>query len=106
MRIKIFLCIILLSNLYSTCPVDDNIKITVIGTALNAKFGALVQAANGGYYIDGLAAWDKKYYGKKVKVTGRLVVEKHESRSTDSVLVAEIVGNVSILKNPKWQLAE
>ncbi len=105
--LKIFLYISLLTNLYSTRPAGNDAKITVIGTALNAKAGAVVQTVNAGvYYLDGLNAWSKIYYGKKVKVTGQLVVEKHEPQSTDSMEVQELVGTVRIIKKPKWVLAE
>ncbi len=82
-------------------------RVTVIGTAYNAKGSACVSVDNGGmYFLDGLDRWDEKYYGKKVKVTGTLVLVHHEKQSTDSVEVQEWVGTRRILKRPKWSLAE
>ena len=47
---------------------------TIIGTAWNAKEGAMLEDAQGAFYlIDGLNEWEEKFYGKRVKVTGQLV---------------------------------
>lgn len=49
-------------------------KVTIVGQALNAKLGAAVQTEEGALYIKGLDKWDDEFYGKKVKVSGKLVV--------------------------------
>ena len=59
------------------------------------------------YLLDGLDEWDEKYYGKKVKVTGRLKIEVHKKRSIEGgPQVQERVGTIAIIKRPKWSLVE
>ena len=58
-------------------------KISVTGTAINAKLGALLTTTNGGtIWINELNEWPEDYYlggdnGKTVRVTG-IVIEKHD----------------------------
>lgn len=52
--------------------------ITVTGTALHAKAGAVVQTEKEMYYIRGKQDWGN-LYNKKVKVTGKLVTEIHKA---------------------------
>jgi hypothetical protein len=95
---------------------NDNIKnqhiemckrITVIGIALNDKDAAIVRTVDNKYYIlDGVDEWDEKYYHKKVKVTGKLKIEVHDKKSTDSIQVQERVGKWLIIKKPRWALVE
>jgi len=86
---------------------SDNKRIVVIGIAENDKDAAVVLVENGPYYIiDGLDEWGDKYYKKKVRVSGKLVVEEHTKMSTDSVHVQERVGTWRILKRPKWELVK
>jgi hypothetical protein len=106
MLVKICLCTIMLSAISGNLKNCSNKRITVTGIARESMAGAIVDTDNVHYFVDRLDDWDKKYYGKKVKVTGRLVIEKHEKRSTDSIQVQEIVGTVAILKRPKWSLVE
>jgi hypothetical protein len=57
-----------------------NLKDTVIiGQAHRGKGGAIVNSISNGYvfYIDGVY-WDDNTYGKTVKVSGQLLVVKHE----------------------------
>jgi len=107
--IRVFLYTILLSfasvNL-KNCNNTMNKNITVFGTALEDKDGAIVKTDKGNYLVEGLDEWGEKYYGKRVKVTGRLKIEKHEKQSTDSVWVQERVGTWLIIKKPKWSLVE
>ncbi len=81
-------------------------RITVIGIALDEKDGAIVETEQGNYWLEELDRWDEKYYGKKVKVTGKLVIKTYKKQSTDSIQVQEHVGTVRILKRPKWKLLE
>ncbi len=81
-------------------------KTTVTGKALDAKAGAVVQTEQQTYYIDKLASWDRKFYGRKVKVSG-IVVTIHEKPETkDSLLVQKIAGDWKLIKNAKWELVE
>ena len=110
MFLRIFICMAILSFSCTILKQSSNNMskmITVVGTALDDKGYAIliVDTPNRKkYFLDGLEEWDKKYYGKKVKVTGRLVVEKHEKQSTDSVWIQEYVGTMQLIKKPKWSL--
>lgn len=73
---------------------------------MHVKGGAIVETDQGYYWLEGLDQWDEKYYGKKIKVTGKLVIKTHEKQSTDSIHVQERVGTVRILKRSKWRLLE
>ena len=109
MPVNFYLCAVLLVFLGDnsrSCNQGEYKKVIVIGTALDEKDGAVVETDKFVYLLDGLDAWDEKYYGKKVKVTGRSKIEYHEKQSTDSVLVQERVGVWRIIKHPKWSLVE
>ena len=112
MFLRICLCAIIVSfscNVSKHSNNTMNKRITVIGTALDDKGYAIViidTPHRRKYFLDGLEEWDKKYYGKKVKVTGILVIEKHERQSTDSVWVQEYVGTMKIIKKPKLSLVK
>lgn len=80
-------------------------KITVTGTAWNAKRGAVVATDRETYTVEGLDSWDAMYYGKKVTVTGRLERVEHQQQSTTDRQVQELVGTELILANPQWELA-
>lgn len=84
----------------------DTKRITVVGIAENSKAAAVVVTDKGNYFVDGLDAWDKKFYQKKVKVTGRLVIREHAPQSTPTRQVQERVGKWQVLKRPKWELVE
>jgi len=52
--------------------------ITLEGTALNAKLGAILHTKHGDVWIDGLDSWPKGYYeggnkGKRLRVTGTVI---------------------------------
>jgi hypothetical protein len=107
MLFKSFLFMGIMASILATSPDScNNKKITVIGVALDDKPYAIVQTEQGRYFVDRLDAWDEKYYGKKVKVTGILHIEQHKKQSTDSVQVQEIVGTIRSIKRAKWELAE
>jgi hypothetical protein len=81
--------------------------IVIIGTAWNAKGGAVVLTKKDAvYYVRGLEAWDKKFYGKKVKVTGKLVLVDHPKRRKDEPLVQEMEGTQRIIEDAKWELVK
>ena len=52
------------------------VMMQVIGTARNAKLGAIVVSKSGTYFIEGLAAWPVKLAGKQIEVSGKLVQRK------------------------------
>ena len=98
----------MLSALSGNLDNCNNKRITVIGTALDDKEGAFVLTEKHSmYFVDGLEeGWDEKYYGKKVKVTGKLILKKNENHSTDSMWIQEGVGTKAILMKPKWSLVK
>jgi hypothetical protein len=109
MFLKLYSWAIIVSILNGTLSISDKTtshKTTVVGIALNMKGGAIVETDLGNYLLEGLDRWNDKYYGKKVKVTGKLVVKIHKKQSTDSIQVQERVGTLRILKRPKWKLFE
>lgn len=76
-------------------------QIVVTGKAINAMGGAVVVCADqASYYLDGMDHWDSKYYGKKIKVSGILVViTKTKKKPVEQVILVQ-----HIIKQPKWQL--
>ena len=101
---KIFLFLVISS--FSSEQLENQ-KIQVIGKAMNAKQGAIVISDNdkGVFYLDGLANWDEKIYGKKVKVTGKLLIKEWKKKYDDEIR-AEIEEPQKIIKRPKWILVD
>jgi hypothetical protein len=100
---KIFLLLIVSCFIYGK---PESLKIEVIGKAMNAKGGAVVISDdNGVFYLDGLDKWNEKFYEKKVKVTGKLMIKEWEKRD-DGEIRAEIAGPQKIIKKPKWVLVD
>jgi len=101
--LKMYLCMVLLAPHHRALQKN----IVIIGTAWNAKAGAVVVTNKEAvYYVDGLDLWDKKFYGKKVKVTGKLVLVNHPKRRKDEPLVQEMEGTQRIIKKAKWELVK
>jgi hypothetical protein len=75
---KLYLCFMpLLFNAQDTSRND----VIITGKAFNQKDGAWVLSGNGkAYFLDGVDDWDEKTENKKVKVWGRLLVEKIKSK--------------------------
>ena len=94
------------------CNSDPNeARITVVGTALVIKHHATVKTNDSTLYVlDDIDDWKRKYLGKKVKVTGTLVIEKYEfhmSPDTNVTLIPQQrIGTWKIIKNPKWSLVK
>lgn len=82
-------------------------RITVEGTATNAKMGAMVQLKNVALFVDGQDSWPSDWpTGARVRVTG--VVEKRDDMPV--VVPGEpISGGVEgsptryLLTDPKWE---
>ena len=86
-------------------------EITVVGTTLVLKHHAAVRTDDSILYIlDDIDDWKDKYLGKRVKVTGRLVIKEfQEEKSTNSIITAisqRDYGTRRIIKKPKWSLVE
>jgi hypothetical protein len=47
-------------------------NVTVLGTALNAKEGAIIEGKRGMVIIDGIDRWVDPTYGKRVSFSGRI----------------------------------
>jgi len=104
-----FLKILLYSFILSFTGNDQdfyNKKITITGTAENSKAYAVVITSDGPYFIPHLSHWNDHYLGKKVKVTGRLVIKNHEAQSTHGKQVQEMAGTIRYIKRAKVSLAE
>lgn len=80
----------------------------VIGSAENAKAGAVVLSAEDKrmYYVGGLSSWEEGMVGKKVKVTGKLKVEKFDPPKPGEEEKQRIVGEVRTLLKAKWELVK
>ena len=90
---------------------SKELKTTVVGKALVVKNNAFVLTDDSlKYFLDGIYDWDEKYLGKRVRVTGKLVIEKYQFRKSEDSIVTAIpqqrLGTWRILKKPKWTLVE
>ena len=104
---RIVTSLLLFTSLLLSCNSLKNNRITVTGSAENAKTGAIVvDDADAHYYIDGLAAWDKNYYGKRITVKGYLRKVEHRQKSTVERKVQEISGTQLIILHSEWKLTE
>lgn len=88
-----------------------NHKITVIGTAVVMKHDAAVRTDdNLLYYLNGLNEWDDKIRGKRIKVTGRLVIKKYESKKSANPNITAIpqqrLDVWKIIMKPEWSLVK
>ncbi len=85
-------------------------RITVVGKAIEVKHDAMVQTDDGRRYsLDGVYEWGDEYYGKRVKVTGKLIIKQYPRESiTDSIsmIPQQRIGTWRIIKKPKWSLVE
>lgn len=111
----IFSVLILVSCHYKNVPrqpntmKDDN-NVTIVGIAQHGKAGAIVLTADKEvYYMDGLDTWSKDVFGKEIKVTGVLKVEK--SKEADLInekgeWSAGIHGSVKKIISPVWEIVK
>jgi len=93
-------------------------QITVVGTAFDAKPSAIViSKTQGMYYLEGLHSWDKKYYGKKVRVTGIFAIDSSimvrndtpRQKNKDGIPLPPRQGTdgpIRVLKKAKWSLVK
>lgn len=80
--------------------------IVVIGHTANAKQGAIVisEKDKKGYYLEGMHYWEERLIGKKVKVTGKLLVEKFDPPKPGEPEKQQMVGEKRTILKPKWEL--
>ena len=86
-------------------------RITIVGTAVVMKNDAAVRTDdNDLYYLDGIFDWDDEFLGKRVKVTGKLVIKEYEiEKVTDSVIKVrpqQRLGTWKIIMKSKWSLVK
>ena len=94
-----------------TAPTTVNpatVSQVVIGTAKNAKLGAVVDSKDGVFYVDGLDQWPDDMLDKTVQVTGKVArkalspsptVGPNGERSTGAA------GSQRVLLSATWKLA-
>ncbi|MBO9566198.1 MAG: hypothetical protein J7621_25720 [Niastella sp.] len=87
---------------------DKKKKMIVVGYAQNRKGGAYVVSIPDsiGYFVGDLSHWDEKILGKKVKVTGTLLVQHFEPLKPGEEERQMIVGTVRTLRKAKWELVK
>jgi hypothetical protein len=87
---------------------DKKKKMVVIGYAENLKGGATVRSITDSlrYFVGDLSHWDEKVLGKKVKVTGTLLVQRFEPLKPGEEERQMIVGTVRTLLKPTWELVK
>lgn len=104
---KLYFSLILLLNVSKNSSDKD---VVIFGEARDAKAGAIVISIidKRVYYIDGVDYWDPKIYGKKVKVSGKLLIEniKMKPAKKGIPVAAQIVGIKRTILNPKWELTK
>lgn len=85
---------------------DDVKKISILGKAENAKAGAIVISDKDTkmYYVGTLGSWPDSILGKKVKVTGVLIIEEIPAIAPGEELRQQITGTKLTLTKPKWRL--
>lgn len=108
MRILFIAMFILITfNVYSQNNLESNDSISVIGTALNAKAGAVIKTTYGKtFYIEDLAFWPENLYNKSVTVKGILKKEifKQEDIKDDKGEWRQgMVGEKLTIIKPKWK---
>ena len=88
----------------------ENRKITITGTALNAKLGAIIQTEKGEvFFLDGIYEWPDDVFGKKVKATGLISSEYHDPKNLitdDGLHKTGMSGEKQSLQNAKWELID
>jgi hypothetical protein len=99
-------------NLNECSKNPDTTKITVVGTAIVIKSHAAVRTDDSLlYYLDGISNWDEKYIGKRVKVTGKVVIREDPFglRSTNPNITARPQPRLRdgiYIKKAKWRLVK
>jgi hypothetical protein len=98
---------------YQLLPNQNKMKlkeITIIGTALNAKLGAIIQTENGEvYYLAGVYEWPDDITGKKVKATGTISSEYHDPKNLktkDGAYKTGMSGEKVNLHDVVWEVIE
>jgi hypothetical protein len=80
-------------------------KIEIIGVAGDAKFGAVVVAADSEevYYIDKLDYWGDDFINQSIIVTGKIDTVTYP---IDSMKISQTIRLQYIVRNPKYKLVK
>ncbi len=85
-------------------------EITITGTALNAKLGAIIQTKSGEvYYLTGIYEWPDDLINKKIRVTGSISSEyydKKDLKTKEGAYKTGMSGEKINIQNAKWEIAE
>jgi hypothetical protein len=85
-------------------------EITITGTALNAKMGAIIQTESGEvYYLTGIYEWPDEVTNKKIKVTGSISSEYYDPKdlkTEDGAYKTGMSGEKVNIQNAKWEVIE
>jgi hypothetical protein len=108
---KLYFCFM---PLLLNCNDTSKNNIVVIGEAYDSKDGIWILSKDGkNYFLDGIGSRDEKIIGKKVKVWGRLLIEKLEEKPRippapgipPPPIPQQIEGTVKrTILNAKWKL--
>lgn len=88
---------------------NQNQEITITGTALNAKAGAVVKSEDGTYYIYDLSAWPDSIYNHQVEVKGILSIIDHSKenlKDDDDDWSQGMRGEQRIVKQAQWTIKD
>jgi hypothetical protein len=106
--LSLFFCYFLSCNQSPTKKIMNTTDvISISGTALNAKAGAVVSVDSTSYYIDELSAWPDELLGKKVQVKGELITIDHSGQSMkdeNGRWLQKMRGTQRIIKKAKWEV--
>ena len=87
----------------------DN-EVTIIGIAHNGKGGSLLLTeANDVYYMDGIDFRDEIIFGKKIKVTGILVLEtfkEEDLKNENGAWKQGVKGEKKTIQISDWEIVE
>ncbi|NJO87505.1 MAG: hypothetical protein HC831_00015 [Chloroflexia bacterium] len=85
-------------------------EITITGTALNAKLGAVIQTESGEiYYLTDIYEWPDEAINKKIKVTGSISSEYYDPKdlkTKEGAYKTGMSGEKVNIKNAKWEIVE
>ncbi len=89
-------------------PLATGALTTIVGKAENARAGAVVLNDKGApTYVEGLEEWDASLYGKRVRVTGKLVIKPlgPPTRNAAGDIQAGMDGKSEVLEDATWELS-
>ena len=99
-------CLYLIAFVIGLTPLQKSKIITFTGITGNAFRGAVVEddSSKRMYYLDGISEWPEKVLGKRVQVTGQLVITDTRKDTARKIPVQEIIGLIYRIKHPRWKL--